>query len=104
MLIIYRVIAVKLMTMAKLYELRIDSAKMSNMAKALEINAGVLPDLKTKCPPLGCFTTDIGNLNRFIHFYEYGMCNTRLRCRTVYQDCFGEAFKITEIEHVLGFT
>lgn len=60
--------------MSKLYELRIDSGKMSNMAKALEINANIMPELKTDYPPLGCFTTDIGKLNQYIQIYEYGMC------------------------------
>lgn len=59
--------------MSKLFEMKIDSGKLSNMVKALEINASIMPELKTGFPPLGCFTTDVGSQNQYIQIYEYGM-------------------------------
>ena len=60
------------MASSKLYELKIVSGRSSNMDKAMDIFAGAMPELKTKYPPLGCFTTDVGNLNQFIEIYQYG--------------------------------
>lgn len=62
-----------MLMMSKLFEIKIASAKLSNMKKALEINSNIMPELKTDFPPLGCFTTDIGSLNQYIQIYEYGM-------------------------------
>lgn len=55
----------------QLFEMKIDTAKMKKMAKALEINSQVMPELKTNNPPLGCFTADIGPMNQYIQFYMY---------------------------------
>ena len=56
---------------SKLYELKIDSGRLSNMAKAMDIMSSAMPELKTRYPPLGCFITDVGNLNQYIQIYHY---------------------------------
>ena len=60
------------MASSKLYELKIDSGRLSNMAKAMDVMSSAMPELKTRYPPLGYFTTDVGNLNQYIQIYQYG--------------------------------
>ena len=66
------------MANSKLYELRIDSGRLSDMDKAMGILSRTMPLLNTRFPPLGWFTTDIGNHNQHIHIYQYGQWLTTL--------------------------
>ena len=60
------------MASSKLYELKIDSGRLSNMAKAMDIMSSTMPELKTRYPPLGRFTIDVRNLKQYIQIYQYG--------------------------------
>ena len=70
------------MASSMLYEFKIDSGRLSNMAKAMDIMSSAMPELKTRYPPLGCFTTDVGNLNQYIQIYQYGQWLTILSILT----------------------
>lgn len=58
-------------TPQKLYEMRIDTVKPGYMHRVLNILSHTLPRLNTIYPPIGCFTTDTGNVNQVIQIYEY---------------------------------
>ena len=57
-------------TPQKLYEMRIDTVKPGYMNRVLDILSHTLPRLNTIYPPIGCFTTDTGNVNQVIQLYE----------------------------------
>ena len=64
-----------------LYELRIYTYGPGEISKVFEAWAGRIAERERYSPLAGCWTTEIGSLNKFVHLWAYRSFEERMRIR-----------------------
>ena len=63
------------------YEMRIYTYKSSDLPNVLEAWADAIEDREKLSPLVGCWVSDIGDLNKLVHMWAYGSLEDRSRIR-----------------------